>query len=72
MLRPSGRFEWLSAQFDTMLSIFNNTEDSRERARLLRRMKILIDEIEAFTVISPEREKQETTGSSQPCDSPPE
>jgi hypothetical protein len=72
MPRPSERFEWLAEQLDTLLTVFNHTTDSQERRQLLRRMKVLIDEIDALIVFSSKREKQDIGHGSQPQDSRPE
>jgi hypothetical protein len=72
MPRPSERFEWLSEQFETLLTIFNNTEDSAVRTNCLRRMKVLIHEMESIDEFLSKRGKEDSTKSSQSQDAPSE
>jgi hypothetical protein len=69
---PSERFEWLTEQLDTLLTVFNHTIDSQKRRQLLRRMNVLINEIDALIVFSSKRDKQDITYSPQSDDSSPE
>jgi hypothetical protein len=48
MLSPATRFQRLAQQFDTLIGNINDAQDPKERKRLLRRMKIVIDEIDAL------------------------
>jgi hypothetical protein len=45
-------------QIDAQLTILNNTADSLERSKVLRRMKILLNEIDALSLASSKREKR--------------
>jgi hypothetical protein len=57
-------------QIDGQLTILNNTTDSIERSKVLRRMKILLNEIDAISLASSKPEKQGIiSSSSQPHDS---
>ena len=47
MLSPATRFQRLAQQFDTLVGNINDAQDPKERKRLLRRMKTVIDEIDA-------------------------
>jgi hypothetical protein len=69
----SERFKWLTEQIDAQVTILNNTTDSRERSHLLRRMKVLLNELDALHFSSSERSKQDITRSnSEPHGTPPE
>jgi ABC-type phosphate transport system auxiliary subunit len=57
MSSPTERFQSLSQQLDALVSALHKSNNVNERARLLRRMKILIDEIDALNSPSLKRDK---------------
>jgi hypothetical protein len=61
MSTSSERFKWLTGQIDVQVTILNNTTDSKERSKVLLRMKVLLNEIDAINLSSSEREKQGIT-----------
>ena len=63
---PSERFQWLAQQFDELVESLNVSPSLKERKQLLRRMKILIDEIDALILSAL---KRDNTGS-PPTDQP--
>jgi hypothetical protein len=69
MPRPATRFQWLAQQFDMLVETINECEDPKKRKPLLRRMKVLIDEIDVVVSASLKRDTQDTA-SSLPPDQP--
>jgi hypothetical protein len=61
MSTSSERFKWLTGQIDVQVTILNNTTDSKERSKVLLRMKVLLNEIDAINLSSSKREKQGIT-----------
>jgi hypothetical protein len=57
MSSPTEKFQSLSQQLDALVSALHKSNSVNERARLLRRMKILIDEIDALNLPSLKRDK---------------
>jgi hypothetical protein len=57
MSSPTERFQSLSQQLDALVSALHKSNSVNERVRLLRRMKILIDEIDALNLPSLKRDK---------------
>jgi hypothetical protein len=47
MPTPSDQIEWLAHQFDALVARLKQSTSLEERMQLLRRMKILIDKIDA-------------------------
>jgi hypothetical protein len=62
MSDPSERFQSLSQQLDVLDSELHKCNNVSERAQLLHRMKILIDQIDALNLSSLKRDKQGTSG----------
>jgi len=52
MPSPSDRLQWLNQQLNDLSISLNNAASSQERIKSLRRMKILIDEIDAVILAS--------------------
>jgi hypothetical protein len=47
MLETSDQIQWLAHQFDALVARLKESTSLEERMQLLRRMKILIDKIDA-------------------------
>jgi hypothetical protein len=58
---PSERFQWLAQQFDALVERLSECKSLEERKQLLRRMMILIHEIDALILSALTRDKQGTT-----------
>ena len=65
MPSPSERFQRLAHQFEALLESLNESPSSKKRNQLLRRMKILIDEIDGLDLSTLELD-EETASSRQP------
>jgi hypothetical protein len=52
MTRYSERFQWLARQFDALVKDLNASASMEEQRELFRRMKVLIDEIDALISFS--------------------
>jgi hypothetical protein len=63
MPHTPGRFPWLAHEFDSLVESLNECESLQERRKLLRRMKVLINEIDALIFSTLKRDKQDTVGS---------
>jgi len=46
MLAPSPRIQWLADQIDLLATGLKNSETVNERVQMLRRMKVLIEELD--------------------------
>jgi hypothetical protein len=57
MSSPTEQFQSLSQQLDVLVSELHKPKSVNERARLLRRMKILIDKIDELNSPSLKRDK---------------
>jgi hypothetical protein len=66
MPRPQTRFQWLAQQFDRLVETIHECEDPKKRQHLLRRMKVLVDEIDVAVSSSLKKDKQDTTSSFPP------
>ncbi len=66
MSSPSERFRRLAHQFEALLESLNESPSSKKRKQLLRRMKILIDEIDGLDLSTLELDKEGTASSRQP------
>jgi hypothetical protein len=55
------RFQWLAHEFDALVKKTNDCPNTEERRALLRRMKILIDEIDALIFSTIKRDDQDST-----------
>jgi hypothetical protein len=69
MPKHSDRFQWLSQQFEALAESLHDSPSVKERKQLLRRMKILIDEIDAL-ILSTLKQDREETSSCQAPDQP--
>jgi len=68
MSRQPDRFQWLAHEFDVLAQSLGDCPSLERRKQLLRRMKILIDEIDKLIIFTLNREKPEnpiTSPSSQ-------
>ena len=63
MITSSERFYWLTEQLETLVAILHNSADPKERSHLLRRMKVVLNEIDALNLFSLRREKLDLTRS---------
>jgi hypothetical protein len=61
MHKQSERFLWLAHEFDTLVQNLEDCPSHEKRKQLLRRMKILIDEIDKLILFTMNRDTQETT-----------
>jgi hypothetical protein len=59
MFATGHRFEWLAQQFELLMESFAKTGDSAERKEILRRMKVILDEVDELVI----REKAESAES---------
>jgi len=50
------RFKWLADQFDALVLNLEVSADAKQRRQLLRRMKVLIDEIDDLILSSLKRD----------------
>jgi hypothetical protein len=50
------RFEWLAQQFELLMESFAKVGESEERKEILRRMKVILDEVDELAL----REKSES------------
>jgi hypothetical protein len=66
MPKQSDRFQWLAREFDALAESLEDCPNLEKRRQLLRRMRILIDEIDKLVIFTLKREKQETPISTQP------
>jgi len=55
------RFQWMAHEFDALVKKANECPNTEERRSLLRRMKILIDEIDALILSTLKRDDQNST-----------
>jgi hypothetical protein len=69
MVNLSGRFRWLTHQFDALVEHPHESRSVEERKKVLKRMKILLDENDELIFSSLKRDKQDTA-SSPPLDQP--
>jgi hypothetical protein len=60
MPKQSERFLWLAHEFDTLAQSLENCPETEKRKQLLRRMKILIDEIDKQILFNLKRDTEET------------
>jgi hypothetical protein len=58
---PKDRFQWLAHEFDGLAKKMPVCANRKERRSLLRRMKILIDEIDALIFSTLKRDDQDST-----------
>jgi hypothetical protein len=61
MPMPKERFQWLAHEFDTLVKKTNECSNMEERRTLLRRMRILIEEIDALISSTLKRDDKEFT-----------
>lgn len=57
---PLDRFLWLANQFEALVERLNVSPSVEERSKLLRRIKILIDEIDQLIFSTSKRIEQDT------------
>ena len=57
MTNPSERFRWLAHQFDALVDNLDECTSMEERKRVLKRMKILIDEIDEIILSTLKRDR---------------
>jgi len=62
MSNPSERLQSLAYEFDALVKSLDAFPRLKERKQLLRRMKILIDEIDVLILSDLERDNQDATG----------
>jgi hypothetical protein len=61
MTNPSGRFLWLANQFEALAERLNESLSTEERTKVLKRMKILINEIDQLIASTSNGHKQDAT-----------
>ena len=66
MPKHSDRFQWLSQQFEALAERLHDSPTVKERKQLLRRMKILIDEIDALILSTMKLDGKDTSSSHSP------
>jgi hypothetical protein len=66
MTKPSERLAWLREQLDTLFTIMQHSAEPRDRRQLLRRIKVLLDEIDATIGFSSAREREDPPQPPQP------
>ena len=66
MPRHSQGFHSLAHEFDELVQRLNESPNLKERTQSLRRMKILIDEIDGLIFSTLKRDKQDVTSSAFP------
>ena len=69
MSKTSDRFQWLAREFELLAENLENCPNLEKRKQLLRRMKILIDEIDTQILFIMKRDAQKTS-SLPPLDQP--
>jgi hypothetical protein len=57
MSGPPNPFQSLTSQLDVLVPEIHKCKDAKERAQLLRRMKVLIDQIDALNLSSLKRDE---------------
>jgi hypothetical protein len=60
MPKQSERFKWLAHEFDILAQSLENCPETEKRKQLLRRMKILIDEIDKQILFNLKRDTEDT------------
>jgi hypothetical protein len=63
MPKHSQRFQSLSQQFEALVESLNDSPSLKERKQLLRRMKILIDEIDGLILSTLKRDGEDASSS---------
>ena len=63
MLGSQTRFQWLSQKFDGLVEKLNDTDDPEERKETLRRMRVLLDELDVVVSSSVKKDKNDTASS---------
>ena len=61
MPNPTDRFQWLTQQWDALVERLHVAHDLEERRMLLRRMKVLITEIDMLIASTLKRDAQDIT-----------
>jgi hypothetical protein len=59
----SERLQWLAQQFDSLIEKLTASPIREDRTQILRRMRVLIVEIDSLILSDLKRDKQETSGS---------
>ena len=57
MTNPSERFRWLAHQFDALVENLDECSSMEERKRVLKRMEILIDEVDEIILSTLKRDR---------------
>jgi hypothetical protein len=66
MPSSSDRFEWLTQELDALVESLHVSQSLDERRLLLRRMKVLIVEIDTLISTNLKKETQDTSGPPPP------
>ena len=66
MTKPLERFRWLANQFDALVDNLDECSSMEERRRVLKRMKILIDEVNEIILSTLKRDPANSPSPEQP------